>query len=95
MLDVAAAGDRTAITVDECPMPLPRSIRSALSRRSWILIDEIFEAFVIGRPEIPLAGPVFPFPYDDPERRSGVAAMRVLWAITWKEWLGLRWKLAC
>lgn len=53
VLDVTDAGDRTALTVDDAPNAIAALHRIGVEPEIVDLnLDEIFEAFVIGRPEI-------------------------------------------
>lgn len=54
VLDVNRDGDRTAVTVDGAPDAIAAMRRSGVEPQIVDLnLDEIFEAFVIGRPEFP------------------------------------------
>jgi ABC-2 type transport system ATP-binding protein len=63
VLDVAAVGDRIAITVDEAPKAIAALHQIGVEPEIVDLnLDEIFEAFVIGRPEIPAGRTGVPVP---------------------------------
>jgi ABC-2 type transport system ATP-binding protein len=63
VLDVAAAGDRTAVTVDDAPQAIAALHQIGVEPEIVDLnLDEIFEAFVIGRPEIPAGRAGVPLP---------------------------------
>ena len=54
LLDVAQTGDRMALTVDEAPEAIAALRRVGIEPQVVDLnLDEIFEAFVIGRPNLP------------------------------------------
>ena len=55
LLDVAPAGERVALTVDDAPGAVVALHRMGIEPEIVDLnLDEIFEAFVIGRPELPI-----------------------------------------
>jgi ABC-2 type transport system ATP-binding protein len=63
VLDVAPAGDRTAVTLDDTPEAVAALHQIGVEPEIVDLnLDEIFEAFVIGRPEIPAGRAGFPLP---------------------------------
>ncbi len=63
VLDVAAAGDRTAVTVNEASDAIAALHQIGVEPEIVDLnLDEIFEAFVIGRPEIPAGRTSVPLP---------------------------------
>lgn len=63
VLDVAAAGDRIALTVDEAPNAIAALHQIGIEPEIVDLnLDEIFEAFVIGRPDIPAGRAGVPIP---------------------------------
>jgi ABC-2 type transport system ATP-binding protein len=54
LLDVAPAGDQMALTVDDAPNAIAALHRAGIEPHVVDLnLDEIFEAFVIGRPNLP------------------------------------------
>ncbi len=63
VLDVAPAGDRTAVTLDNAPEAVAALHQIGVEPEIVDLnLDEIFEAFVIGRPEIPAGRAGVPLP---------------------------------
>jgi ABC-2 type transport system ATP-binding protein len=61
LLDVAQLGDRTTLTVDHAPQAITALGRVGIEPEIMDLnLDEIFEAFVIGRPELPAMRPSVP-----------------------------------
>jgi len=67
LLDVATMGERTAVTVDDAPSAIAALHRTGIEPEIVDLnLDEIFEAFVIGRPELPLTRGALPVSVGSP-----------------------------